>query len=476
MSKVFQNPDRAGNFYATGVYTQSITIDGHTLNANGQRWFMGQFNSAGTCQWLTALPDSVKDIETDREGNIYMIRHFTGSLLIENTVLTSEGAMGFCLIKYKPDLSVEWIKKGDVYTLTSPYFDVAIDNNNDVILSAGFIDSLNFDNRWYDETGRLNSLITKIESNGSHAWSTTLGNCYPLSMRTDVNNSLLFIAHIHDPCYIMNTLLEHPGDIGHYYLVRYNKDGVPDLVRSMWDCYKEESPVFDTDGSANIYVLHNQAYNASSLTKYDRAMNLTWQQHSVVFGSILIDDHDRIFLSGQTYDPSLACNDTIPEFTCAYAQMDTSGNCVWKRTLVNGDYDHNAGLGIAAVIGQNKLIAAGGYNIAFTLDTIAMSQNSFHTFIAGIDLDKAPNSISGEAKPMASFSLFPNPASTQVSIGEMSASKIVIRDITGRAIYHNDTPSRGAPINVGSFPDGIYIVEISDENGRKTSRKLIVQK
>lgn len=117
--------------------------------------------------------------------------------------------------------------------------------------------------------------------------------------------------------------------------------------------------------------------------------------------------------------------------------------------------------------------------------------NVFYT-IAGIDHNnqrlneswKFENPTSGleEVKESNAFSMYPNPANTIVNISYKlpnikGAAQLSIYDLTGRLLQqHPLIESQGTTeVSTVGFSNGLFIVVLSDENGRKESKKLVVR-
>jgi hypothetical protein len=77
-----------------------------------------------------------------------------------------------------------------------------------------------------------------------------------------------------------------------------------------------------------------------------------------------------------------------------------------------------------------------------------------------------------------SASLFPNPASNQVSISATeSINSIVISDLSGRMIYTNNyetNSNKQVDVNVNEFNKGMYIISVTTNKGTAT-QKLVVE-
>lgn len=74
-----------------------------------------------------------------------------------------------------------------------------------------------------------------------------------------------------------------------------------------------------------------------------------------------------------------------------------------------------------------------------------------------------------------SFTISPNPATTQISISGVNtnASEIRIFDVLGKQVYQN-TITEDANINIADLNSGVYLVSIIQE-GTQTTKRLVVQ-
>ena len=76
------------------------------------------------------------------------------------------------------------------------------------------------------------------------------------------------------------------------------------------------------------------------------------------------------------------------------------------------------------------------------------------------------------------MSIFPNPATTEVTIRGLTADnyKITVNGIDGRLLYFNEIKNGTAiTLDLSGFKSGLYFVNIENPKGIKISRKLIVR-
>jgi hypothetical protein len=89
-----------------------------------------------------------------------------------------------------------------------------------------------------------------------------------------------------------------------------------------------------------------------------------------------------------------------------------------------------------------------------------------------------PQSVGiAETPPQKTFAIYPNPAQTQLVIEskEHSPRLVVIRNLNGQEVYRGRFSQR-TQIDISSFPRGMILVDVCEENGRKcVSERVILE-
>lgn len=78
--------------------------------------------------------------------------------------------------------------------------------------------------------------------------------------------------------------------------------------------------------------------------------------------------------------------------------------------------------------------------------------------------------------PAISFTVYPNPATGDFKIlKEEGVFQISVFNMNGQKIYHNTLMNTIESVSIENIPAGIYSVELSNMNGLRSHRKLVVQ-
>ncbi|MDR3679389.1 MAG: T9SS type A sorting domain-containing protein [Flavipsychrobacter sp.] len=85
--------------------------------------------------------------------------------------------------------------------------------------------------------------------------------------------------------------------------------------------------------------------------------------------------------------------------------------------------------------------------------------------------------VSNITNPLAEIKIFPNPVSDELSIKlpPDHIFKIAIVNSVGQTLYSNPYGKNTEVINIQYLPAGIYIASVTDENGRSSNYKVVVQ-
>jgi hypothetical protein len=92
--------------------------------------------------------------------------------------------------------------------------------------------------------------------------------------------------------------------------------------------------------------------------------------------------------------------------------------------------------------------------------------SSYHNFLY-------EECVGVEEHEMAEFKVYPNPVNDVVMV-ELSGAEIataVLYDLQGRTVYSQNSPN--SPINLKSIPAGVYLLRVTDTEGREHHQKIV---
>jgi|GEM_PF-3706084 len=207
--------DKFGNVYSAGQFQDSLLIDTTLLINNSQQRTLSSIyilkhNSSGNLIWAMEIHSSyyciVRSMELDSSGNIYLTGDFGGQVDFDpdpiNQYVLGDTINIFSTIetfvcKLSANGDFDWAKSFEQKNvLPLPYYElnrglsIEIDNNQDVIITGVFTDTVDFDpssnffylNSVYNSqninTGKFNTYLVKLTNDGMLKWVKNFGQLH----------------------------------------------------------------------------------------------------------------------------------------------------------------------------------------------------------------------------------------------------------------------------------------------------------
>jgi hypothetical protein len=323
--------------------------------------------------------------------------------------------------------------------------------------------------------GNLDYWIVKLDNKGSIAWQRTLGGQY-----ADILTGLEQTA---DGGYILGGYSNSPESgnkttqnygLGDYWIVRLDKDGKTQWQKSLGgekdDHLRAIHQSFDGNyiaaGSSNSGSGGNKNKSNRSGTdfwvvKFDEKGEILWQQTydngKVDILTSLVENKDHSLLLGgysqsETQGTKKKDKEGINDYLVIKTKED--GEQDWIKTVGSGAED---------ILRKATQTRDGGYLLAGTSTgkvskdrNSAIGRNDF--WVVKLKDKQKPK------EEKQAIEAIPNPAQdyTDVIVGyDFEKGTATVFDITGHILQEFAINSRTVPVNLESYPQGIYIVKIS---------------
>lgn len=95
-------------------------------------------------------------------------------------------------------------------------------------------------------------------------------------------------------------------------------------------------------------------------------------------------------------------------------------------------------------------------------------------YVYNFEVNYSPTGVD-EVNDNEYFGVYPNPVSSKINIvGDVNEVKIY--NAVGQVVYSNEGELNNSAIDATSFANGLYIIELTDANGEKSSQKIVVDK
>lgn len=327
----------------TFFYSILILIIGFQLEGLSQNFEWGTHVDIINLDNIASGGNSVLDIATDSQGDIYIAGHFAGTAKFGDQEVTSAQVAGVVysddgfIAKYSSDGIFQWVEVLPSVGLVATVVDIEIDNANNIYVLANFTDDItiagtNINSNDNNEEGFA---IAKLDADRNLLWvnSTFEANAWQRASGSSLtlgNNGEVYIAG----------LFYGEITIGGIFLDAEMSPGVKGFTASFdtetgdgnWGAIiSSEAPeamVSDNDGNLFITGKASSAFGTAPfggvdldtegssvvyLTKYDGSGNFLWKKHSSTSylhaaTGLDIDIHTP---SGDLYISGSGGNDTL---------------------------------------------------------------------------------------------------------------------------------------------------------------------
>ncbi len=183
--------DNQGNVYVTGIYTDTASFDGVTLNGNGgAEIFIVKYSASGSLIWAKtaggAKADEGASIALDGLGGLYISGKFDSAATFGTTNIVGFGTGDAYLAKYDVNGNFQWVRYGG--GTGNDYMNaIAIDRNNNIMGFGQFTGTATFGPNVLTSLGLDDLYFIKCDPNGNLIWikqaggsDADKGNCMAL--------------------------------------------------------------------------------------------------------------------------------------------------------------------------------------------------------------------------------------------------------------------------------------------------------
>jgi len=171
--------DAAGNIYVTGIYTDTATFSGVTLNGKGGLdIFIAKYNPNGQLQWAKTAggkgADEGSGIAVDNQGNVYISGYFDSSATFGTTNVVGFDDYDAYLAKYDNDGNFLWVRYGGG-TGKDYMNSIEIDNSGNIMCVGNFTGTAQFGPNSLTSKGLDDIFFIKCSSNSDLLWIKQAG-------------------------------------------------------------------------------------------------------------------------------------------------------------------------------------------------------------------------------------------------------------------------------------------------------------
>jgi hypothetical protein len=507
--------DNSGNILITGGYYNAFSIGNSTIqNAGGSDCYAASLNKNGNLNWIRHEGGSADDYGTanctDNNGNVYVVGLFTNTMTIGTSVLThTSTGSGFFLIKYSLTGNVIWAKKigqgfgnptiiknkgGLLYllsTFSSPnsvpfvmgsYSLMANPGGSDIHLAS------------LDTSGNV---LSAIKYGGSHmevAQGLSITNAGEVILSGTFTSTLLTFGSYSLSCPSISK--------NSVFLVKIGSSGSVIWAKAINSTGGSARLASDPSGNIclagyfvgpsivvdNFTLTASASYTNGMVIKFDNSGNALWAngiggtgtQGEEIFSDVTFNNVGNIFVAGTFKSATLS----IGGFTLTNSGVNGQLFIVQFNPSGNVTSVLNA-VGQNAIIFSSRILADQDGNIyvggSFGGDQISFGPNTVYGG-PNVNYDRmfvaqANGTITGLTNVSNSrlLKIYPNPANYEVMFTseDILITNIRVFDITSKEISELNCSSGAVHFPVADLQNGIYIVEITTSDNRKTVTKIV---
>ena len=171
--------DTDGSVVVAGYFNTTANFGGSSLtSAGGIDIFVAKYSSSGQHLWSRRFGGSGNDyprtVTIDSSGDILVTGEFVNTLNFGGSSLTSAGNSDIFVAKYSPLGQHLWSQRFGSTGVDVGY-GIAVDVNNDVLVTGYFSNTANFGGSSLTSAGGYDVFVAKYSPSGQHLWSQRFG-------------------------------------------------------------------------------------------------------------------------------------------------------------------------------------------------------------------------------------------------------------------------------------------------------------
>lgn len=498
--------DQAGNVYAVGAFELDLIIGTdtfpHPVQGNSDVMFV-KYDASGHYLWGQHLggagSQEVTAIVVSPQNEIYITGRFSGasSYMGSNNgvpqYLTAPGAYPAYLSKFDTTGNLLWTRTiaGSSFTWA---FGLAIDQNNEVMLTGTYWPDLDFGNgitltaahqmdlfvaRFNSSNGTCTFAMSEgghnadwsydiaVDNNGNFAIAGSFDDTLLLSGNTLVAKGLgdAFVA-----CYTPAGTLKWFDHTGGYSTQTITSDAAFRLAfdsnNQLWVTgFYQDTMLFDLD------TLISSGFMDIFLAQYDttggvlQTMSLGGASMHDGPSDIAVDNLNNVYLAGNAN-----YNFTVGDSTYYTSGMndvmamkfDPNLQLQWLK-MGGSPYNDGAGRMTVNALGDVYLTASIGDKNPIVFDTILLPATATEMWYEAVlvKISSYPEPSSTNEWPMEpGNAVYPNPTSGIINlVGKEEMVMVRLFDVTGREVMHR-TITLPATVDLSALPNGLYQLTI----------------
>jgi len=464
--------DGSGNCYVSGTFYDTCYFGAIMMVANPgftSNWagFVAKLDPSGNFVWVQKTTKNTQGqaINTTLSGDVIVSGYTFGNpgdifTVAGVSATISNSKKMFYLAKLDANGNGQWVKLYEgaypSYTSIPRMRELITDNSGNIygtgLYAASSTGSSTVDFGGVSLSGKGGEAFTfKADNNGNVLWakqsssSTSSKELSGQGLGVDVSGNVYTGGWMKETATfgsLTATMVSDPTYNNDLFVVKYDNSGNEQWVKVVTpvkadNTYQNQIGV-DVSSNGDVYVA-GYCFPVSTST-IDLGDGVTVTPASFKNNTYVVKINNTGITQWAKWNNSSFVNDKFQDIA-----LDPAENCYVAGLWASGTgYD-----ALAAPTGDNIFVLKLGNN---------------------------PLSGIGETLAGNTFSVYPNPAKENVTIGNLpNGSTINITDITGKVFYSSVIKSEQTTISTTEFVNGVYILQVNN-NGSIATKKLVVNK
>lgn len=388
--------DNDGNVFVAGSFTGGTHIADTFITGYGSmEAFVAKFTSEGELLWANVISgpaeDMARGLETDHLGNVYVVGHFTDTVVFSITetdtvAAGSEGKQDVFVAKYDPNGNLLWKLTGGGLENDTGTDIARYEWSGKLYVCGGFEKRAKFGTTSILSNGLADAFVMKIDPDGNAHWIEKGGGLehdIAASIAVDqTNESIYLTGDFYDQADFSGETLQALGS-SDMFLAKYDSEGEMQWVKTNGGTTVDVATGVGTDHNGNVYVSgyyqgttffqsHSTtaiSYNDVFLAQFDAEGNCNWLSSAGSWGldnclGMAVDWNGTTYLTGMFEDEIITPTDSATGngydiFILAY---QPNGDVRYVRSAGAASSD----FGMAACLGPDQSLYVTGYYFYFS--------------------------------------------------------------------------------------------------------------
>lgn len=509
--------DSKNNLIITGTFSTTVNFDQSNsektkLQSNGKDdIFLAKLDRNGNHIWSFSIGgngyEEVKNISTDKEGNIYIAGTFQETIDFDPSDgvanITAESGWDVFILKFNSSGDFLWVKNLGPYKYLKAN-SMALDKNNNIFMTGYFSETIDFNpgNETYNITASISDdvYILKLNSNGQFVWAKSFNGTSierGVSCVVDSEENICITGYFEATMYIdskKEKILQSKG-FTDVFIIKLDNDGNNLWAKSFEGLWSSESTAIAVDNENNIFttgtfkktVDFDPSENIDTLTsieknsdvfisKLDKNGNHRWAKliggsQDVLSHNIATNSRGDVVITGYYYgdcdfDPNEGVvNATIQSRNAMFqTSLDKDGFFI-SANVVYGDITpksldvlENSNVIISTTITDNVEYVQNG--------NMKVTQNKGDSDILVFRLDNILSTIETDERN-GNIKVYPNPSNgvLNLNLDSYINTKIEIYSVSGKLIKRIENLNQENIILDLNEYKGVCILKITDLKG-----------